>query len=112
MANQFRDEMEITVGEDTFLLRPSFEGLLEIEDKAKAGLLELMQQISSGKITARHTVAIIYGGIVGAGGKITFDELGQKCLEHGMAEISGKAAMFLAKIVSARQKKTNPKESK
>ena len=112
MANQFRDEMEITVGEETFLLRPSFEGLLEIEDKAKAGLLELMQQISSGKITARHTVAIIYGGVVGAGTKISFDDLGEKCLQHGMPEISGKAAMFLAKIVSARQKKTNLKADK
>jgi hypothetical protein len=105
MANKFRGEMEIEIGEVKYLLRPSFAGLLEIEDKAGCGLMSLVQFIGSGKLTTRQTVSIIFGGIVGGGGKVEFEALGEECIQHGMLEISTKAAMFLAGVVQTRQKK-------
>lgn len=107
MANSFRGEMEIEIGEVKYLLRPSFEGLMEMEDKAGCGLLSMVESIGNGKLTTRQTVAIIYSGIIGGGVAIDFGALGTACVEHGMLQISSKAAMFLAKVVQARQKKVD-----
>jgi hypothetical protein len=106
MANKLRDELELMVGETKYVLRPSFEGLLEIEDKAGMGLLEIMGNMSTGKVSAKLIVAIIYGGIVGSGTKVDFNELGNKCLDHGFVQLSGPAAKFLASVIQSRQKKT------
>lgn len=107
MANSFRGEVEIEIGELKYTLRPSFEGLLEIEERSGLGLMELVNQIGNGRLSTKQAVAIIYGGIIGSGGKVEFKELGDACVQHGMLEISTKAAVFLSKVIQSRQKKTD-----
>lgn len=106
MANNFRGELDFEVGGVKYILRPSFQGLLEIEEKSGLGLMELVNQIGNGKLSTRQAVAIVYGGIIGSGGKVDFDALGEACVEHGMLQVSTTAAMFLGKIIQVRQKKT------
>lgn len=106
MANNFRGEVEIQIGEVKYTLRPSFDGLLEIEEKSGLGLMELVNQIGNGKLSTKQAVAIVYGGIIGSGGKVEFKELGDACVQQGMLEISTAAAIFLSKVIQSRQKKT------
>jgi hypothetical protein len=111
MANSFRGELEIELAGVKYTLRPSFQGLLEIEDKCGCGIMELVHYVSQGKITTKQSVGIIYGGIIGGGGVIDYSELGDLCVEQGMLSVGSSAAVFLGMIVKVRQKKT-PKEEK
>lgn len=111
MANKFRGETEVEIGGVKYLLRASFEGLLEMEDKAGCGIMEMVDSVSRGRITSKQAIAIIYGGIIGGGVKIDFNELGEACVQEGMLSCSAKAAIFLGQIVKARQKKTQDESS-
>lgn len=106
MANNFRGETEIEIGGVKYLLRPTFEGLLEMEDKAGCGIMEMVDQISRGRISSKVVIAILYGGIIGGGSKIEYSELGELCVQDGMLNHSAKAAIFLGQVIKTRQKKT------
>jgi len=107
MANKFRGETEIEIGGVKYLLRPTFEGLLEMEDKAGCGLMDLVNSVSKSKISTRHAIAILFGGVLGGGLKIQYQEFGEKCVEHGMLDVAMKAASFLGEVMKTRQKKTD-----
>jgi len=104
MANAAIGEINLTIGEREFTLRPSFSGLAEIESRADCGILSIAKDISEGKMKLRHIVAIVYGGILGAlprGEKpdVSFDELGELIVSHGYAAITTPVVMFFAQAI-------------
>lgn len=47
MTNPHRSEIEVTLGEDTYVIRPTFEAIAEIEAALNMGLLPLIRRIAA-----------------------------------------------------------------
>ena len=58
--NTAAGEKEIKLGERTYVLRPSFEALVEMEARTNLSIQTLLQQAASGQLKASHTVAVLY----------------------------------------------------
>ena len=118
MANHVLGELEVKIGERTFVLRPTFEGLAETETRASCSLAGLVNKIVKGEQGIRDVVAIVYGGIIGAAEKNapvpSFDELGQLILGHGYVKLSGACGKFVGAAYSGRpiEEIAEPKSAK
>lgn len=87
MPNAVVGEILLKIGEREFTLKPSFNGLAEIENRADCGILEIANHISKGSVRLKYLVAIVYGGIVGALPKgqkpeITIEDLGDLMVQN------------------------------
>jgi hypothetical protein len=58
--NKLVGEEEITLGETTYVLRPSWQALAEIESRTDKGIIELFELFAVARNKASDTVIIIY----------------------------------------------------
>lgn len=63
MANQLKGEIEIDFDGKKLVLRPTFEGLLEMEDKAGLSISAILQKFVKSDWSFRMISAVIYGGL-------------------------------------------------
>lgn len=98
MSNPLLGELEIKIGDEKFTLRPTFEGLLEMEARSGSSVAQLSKKIMLGITGIQDATAIAFGGIYGhADGKpnITFNELGNKIMKHGYPHLLGGLGQFI-----------------
>lgn len=103
MSNALIGELDITVNEKSYTLRPTFEGLIEIEKRANCSLAQLTNRILLGIAGITDVTAIIYGGIYGhSEGKppITHGDIGQQIMKHGYCNLLGECGQFVAASIS------------
>jgi hypothetical protein len=106
--NSFLGEMYLVLGEEKFLLRPSFDAMVEIESICESGIMAVAALISQNQIRAKHVAAILYGGIVGGTPsgqepKITFEEFKVKMEGASYSELAMTAIKFLNKAMRGRE---------
>jgi len=63
--NKFTGTFEITLGGKEYTLRPSFEALVEFEDKTGKATNEAFQEMLEGKMSFKTIAAAIWAGILG-----------------------------------------------
>jgi len=96
MPNKERGEMEIKISGGTYLMRPTFSCLCEIEDRAGVGLQAVAGKVMDGNLGIRDIVAIIYGGLVGSGSNpFGYDELGDIIAKEGYTKYMTPSVEFL-----------------
>lgn len=111
MSNEIVGEVDVNIDGREYKLRPSFLGLAEIESRAGAGLLEISQIASTGKLLVKHIVAIIYGGLVGAADDndekipMTYKRLGDVIVREGFTKFADPAMKLLSIGLVGSQKK-------
>lgn len=113
MPNQLVGEAEVTVGGVTYVLRPSFRALNEIDRLAGVGVMIIANNIAKSDFQTRQIVAVIYGGILGGLPKgqpapMSFEEFGDALVQEGLMKFAIKASEFLsaAMVGPNSQKKT------
>lgn len=84
--NPYRDEIALVLGGQSYVLRPTFAALAEMEGALGVGLIELCGLISRGKLTLRQLVAVVSAGIKGGGGTVPAD-LGGLVLAFGFIPV-------------------------
>ncbi len=102
MSNPLLGEKEIKIGNELFTLRPTFEGLIEIEKRAGCSIAQLSNKIMIGITGINEVTAIVFGGVFGfKDGKpdITFNTLGNKIMVHGMVNLLGSCGQFIAAAI-------------
>lgn len=132
MENKFRNEMEVKVGGETILLRPTFENLAAMEN-AMGGVAYLAWRFGKGidlesrtvnaeasakaMPTMSETAQIIYFNQ--AEKKFTLEEVMQLCLDEGV-RVCTVVVPFLVRVCagnklqaepSERQKKSSPESN-
>lgn len=106
MANKFKGELEVSLGGKKLTLRPTFEALVEIEDKAGVGLSSILRNFSKAEWTLKQVAAVIYGGLShlkdSRSGLHTypFEVVGELIVAHGMKDYLQPAVMLLSKAVA------------
>jgi hypothetical protein len=102
MPNPARASFEIELNGTKYTLRPTFESIMEFNDKAG---LDIFQAIEEG-LTTKRTVAALWSGIRGeeifqGKGNTTFEEVGKECQAHGFAKCVSLAVRYITKAVAS-----------
>jgi|14BtaG_2_1085337.scaffolds.fasta_scaffold02089_3 hypothetical protein len=115
MPNPARASFDIELNGETYTLRPTFESIMEFNDKAGLDIFQAMQKFREDKgLSVKTIVASIWAGIRGEeifqrSGNTSFERIGQHCQEHGLLECTTIAMEYLARAVASddRLKKLN-----
>jgi hypothetical protein len=92
-----------------YTLRPSFEAIMQFNDKAECDVLEALQEMGRKQtLSIKIIAASIWAGIKGEyefQGKgldaPSFKKVGGECQSHGFADCLPYAVMFLSKAVAS-----------
>jgi hypothetical protein len=116
MANKFRASYEIKIGESEYTLRPTFEAVMEFQDKAKVGVFEGIKCLE-GKPDIKVVVAAIWAGIKGEcifQGETakcpSFNQLGSEIMNYGVSKVVFDAFAFLQRASAPDEQKKSIEE--
>lgn len=104
MANKYRGECEVTLAGKTYTLRPTFEALVEFEDKAGMTAYEAMEALTKHqRAPAKAIAAAIYVGIKAVEGKTApaYGEVGSLCQRTGIVKLVPVFMEFLGNALSS-----------
>ena len=94
--NPHRGDVKIALGENEFVLRPSFSAIVALEEHFGCGIFDLAREFCEGKrARAKDLLHIMKAGIEGAG----FDppeDLPQRMVDAGLASCIEPIGKFLA----------------
>ncbi len=83
MANKARGEVKLELGGETYVLRPTFGAVCEIEDAIGANLFDMGRKLERAEITARDLVKFTQACIAQSGTSIDVDKLGEAIVAQG-----------------------------
>ena len=97
MANPHRGEVEIELGGETYILRPTFHALVEIEERLGEGIVALTSRLSRGDIRLKDVATILHAGMRAVRGTkvMPYEELGRLVVAHGFTSTDLKIVEFL-----------------
>jgi len=84
VANRARGEVILRLGDDTYVLRPTFGAVCEIEDAIGSSLYEIGRRLEGAEITARDLVAFAHACVTSAGYTVERDRLGSMIVDGGV----------------------------
>lgn len=87
MANRFRGEVDITLGNEVYIMRPTFQALCEIEEKTGKTIFALLEEISSQNLLLRAIPKIIQPAIKAGGKEIDEEKIKELLHQPGLVEI-------------------------
>lgn len=96
MANKFKNEATFNLGEYKFTMRPTFNCLVEIEDRTGKGILEFVQSVPRGKASTRDTMIVVQEGARAAGTHLTDKEVQAIIEKNGLVRVQEALADFAA----------------
>jgi len=89
MANSQRGEVSINLSGKTYIMRPSFEALCELEDVLNTTLPQLVIDLQTGSVSLKKVTAVVWSGIWGYNKDEapSINEIGQMVVDDGMLNI-------------------------
>ena len=84
-VNPLRGEVELTLGEQVFLLRPTFEALVSIEQEL-GSLFSVVERATKGSVTLNDIVAVIWSCAQAGGSELKREEFGRLIVQNGVAQ--------------------------
>lgn len=110
MANAARGEAAFVAGERTYVLRPTFEALCEIENRLDAGIVEIAERIVARKYGVREVSAILHAGAQAVDARVSELEIGAAIAERGLRPATEAALALLAHAFGGEEeeKKADP----
>jgi hypothetical protein len=113
MPNPARASYDITIGEETFTLRPTFEAIMEFKAKAGMDAFKGIGALSSDP-DIEIVVCSIWAGVKGehifqntVDKCPSFSEIGAICLDVGVSKCVFEGYSFLMRCVAADDQKKN-----
>lgn len=103
-SNPYRGEVVVELDGRSYLLRPSFQTMVEIEQASGRGLVPLARSLMGGDILVTDVVAVIQGGInagLEAGAKrMSRDEVGEAVYRTGVLALIPSVVAFLSGCIT------------
>jgi len=97
MVNKMRGEVEVQIGDKTYILCLTLGALAELEAALQSNDLNgMIERFEAGRVSARDLISIIGAGLRGAGNAITNDELATMNIAGGARGAAKIAADLLA----------------
>ena len=104
MANIYRGEVDIELAGKHFSLRPTFQSICEMENKAGCNLYHLARRFEDGTFTLFDITCVIWSGIRGTQGMSApdFENIGNHIVESGIASIVAPVCDYVAGCLGVR----------
>ncbi|MEM8977403.1 MAG: gene transfer agent family protein [Pseudomonadota bacterium] len=99
-ANALRGEAEFTIEGQSFLLRPSFESLVNAEAEI-GSLFALVDRASEGSLTITEVSALVWHCIQ-CEPRPSREEVGQAVLKNGLLEATKPIRIILAQVLQGQ----------
>ncbi len=97
MANPDRGEVEVKLGGKTWTMRPTFQGLREVEHKTGLGVMELARRFGEGKASLDHVAQVLAIGVRAANDDAPdYEQIGEMLVRQGMNDVLVPIIVFLA----------------
>lgn len=92
MANKYKGEVALVVGEKTYILDLSFNAMCHLEDHFDKGIIEIGQMLSDmqsdpTKLRAKTIRAVLWGAMIEHQPGVTEKEAGRVVSEAGFAKV-------------------------
>ena len=82
-----------------FVLRPSFEAIVEIEEQTGRSIFALARRIAKAELGHHEVACVVGAGLKAAGEAVSYDAVGEMMLRTGLADVLPPVGEFLAKIL-------------
>ncbi len=83
MANKARGEVKLDLGGESYVLRPTFGAVCEIEDAIGTNLFDAGRKLERAEITAKEMVKLTHACLTQSGYPVEEDKLGELIVAHG-----------------------------
>jgi hypothetical protein len=106
VTNPARNEVEITIGEKTFLCRPTFNAIANIEASAGKSIFVVGQEVANGVYPMAATGNVLLHALRTSpeGKKLTIQDIGDMLEEYGMTEIITGLSLFCLRAFMGPEK--------
>lgn len=103
--NPNRGEVQVTLGGQTHIMRPTFEALVAIEERTGMSLLRIVEKASDRDISLGTIGAVVYEGIKATNPdlKLTFKEVGRLVVASGITNLIEPVVKLLSEAIVAGQ---------
>jgi hypothetical protein len=95
-ANEHRGEIELLLGDQTLVLRPSYTAIAEWENATSQGSVQLLYRMSTATYRLAEIVAVVGAAARAGGRKISDQKVGELLVEHGVIEAVPAVARMVA----------------
>lgn len=86
LHNPDRGEVTIELGGRSWVLRPTYQAIAEIEAATGKSIMDLARLVASTRYSARELAVMVAGGLRGAGEKgVQVDTVGEMLVQAGVA---------------------------
>ena len=92
-------DVEIELGGKTFVMRPSFKAVCEIEQVTGVGIAALAARLLNGEEKVSEIAAVITAGLREAGEPATFEKVGEMVFEAGIEKVLRPVIQFLTALM-------------
>lgn len=98
-ANPLKGEVEIELGRERFVMRPTFAAIMEIEGEL-GGVVPLARRAAGGDFGLREVAVIVCAGLNGFGARrFTREEVGELILAAGIANAAAPVRDLLTNVL-------------
>lgn len=109
MVNKYRGEVPISLGEESHKMIPSFEAMVEIEDKTNQCIFELMRDIvENHRLKISTATAVVTAGINASRKEMklptySYEWVGQQIFKDGIMSVLPAVRDFLIRCISSEK---------
>lgn len=103
--NKTLGELEVEILGERYTLKPTFEGLIEMESRSGLTIAALLSRFTFQSAGMKDVAGVIYGGMLGANdGKpsLSFQEVGEMITRHGFNKLLVPCAKFVGAAYSGK----------
>ncbi len=108
MANPLRGEVDIRLAGKAYTLRPTFQALCELEQRAGSNLYHIARRFEDGSFTLLDITCVVWSGIRGTLGASapTFEDIGEHIVLQGVANMVDPACRYMAGALGVEIERT------
>lgn len=109
MANKEKGEIDIVLDNNSYTLRPTFNAVVEFEDKAGVSVFEALRSLSEKQsMPIKHVTAAYHACIKATwkpsmGRALTFEEVGQAIRKDGLTNHIQNYALLLSNMLTGEK---------
>ena len=106
--NKLLGELEIMLDGQSFVLKPTFEAIVMMEEKSNRTISQLWNTFMSMQCGIKDVTAVIYSGMYGKNGNktsglpLTFEQVGEKIMNMGVLTMQQPCLLIIGSIYSGK----------
>lgn len=101
-ANPARGEVALSLGAHDFVLRPTFEALMQIEEEL-GSVFALIERVSENQVRLSDIVCVVWLCAVAGGADLGREDMGRLIVKDGMTKVTPAFRAVLLMALAGRQ---------